>query len=100
MEGMASIKFKSRIAVSGFQTQPHAYFVAVRTVVNSRPRVRIGPMCSPSLFPSLPPSTSLSLSLSLSISQPFSLRPHRIATAQLCHGFTDNVAGYTCTRWT
>lgn len=90
--GVASIKLESRIAVSGFQTRPHAYFVAVRTVVNSRPRVRIGPMCSPSLFPSLHPS--------LSISQPFSPRPHRIATAQLCHGFTDNVAGYTCTRWT
>lgn len=74
-DGRVAVKFESSVAVSGFQTRPHAYFVTVRTVVNSGPRVPAEATFSP----------------------PFSPDPVEFAAARLRHGFTDNVASYTRT---
>jgi len=81
--GNGDIKPESRIAVSGFQTRPHAYFVTVRSAAN----------------PSPPPILFLPFSL-LAILNPipcvlplFSPDPRTIrCSANLSRGFTNNVA--------
>lgn len=81
------IKPESRIAVSGFQTRPHAYFVTVRAAANPLPPA------PPSDCFAGPFSTRSPVCPALFSTQTTSPGPgYRV---RFCHGFTNNVARYS-----
>lgn len=84
------IKPESRIAVSGFQTRPHAYFVTVRAATDLPlprslllyPYSVLNPIPSRALISPCVPHTVFSLNLP----------KHTRCAVRLCHGFTNNVS--------